>query len=357
MGIRKLRIVIILLFLLFLNVSCDRKGRGFESEGVYVTVFKVEYANIQQVLEASGTLEAHEEARISSKIPGRIEKIHAEMGKKVVSGELLLELEKEELLARRNIASAQHEEIHVSLQEEEFNRQKKLFQKGVISQSEFEKIESQYNQIKAAEKKAQSNLELQEDQLKNSNIISPIEGVVAEVRGHRGENVGAGQPLVYVVNVDPIILKTEVSSQNLKDIELNQKVEVSIRAYSDEKFEGFVKNISPVVDPFSRTAKLEIQIANGNQKIKAGMFAQSKIHIKTLNQSLSLPKRAVFYKDKQAFVYIVENKKANEIPVQVGLEQGDTIQVVSGVKQGQVVVVTGHHKLAPGAFVRIREKE
>ena len=353
MGIRKLKLMFLFLFLL--TISCNRRGGGPDAEGVYVTVFKVEYAKMQQVLEASGTLQAHEEAKISSKIPGRIEKVVAEMGKHVVPGDVLLLLEKEELQAQRNIASAQQQEIHANVQEEEFNRQKKLFEKGVISESEFKKIESQFNQAQASEKKAQSLLDLREEELKSSIIMSPIDGVVAEVRGSRGENVGAGQPLIHVVNVDPIILKTEVSSQNLKDLELNQKVEISIKAYENEKFFGFVKNISPVVDPFSRTVKLEIEIANPDQRIKAGLFAQAKIHIKTLNQSLSLPKRAIFYKEKQAYVYVVEEKKAKEIPVQVGLEQDDKIQIVSGLKEGHVVVVSGHHKLAPGTVVRVRE--
>ena len=109
MGIQKFRLMSILfLFLLILNTSCDRKGRIFESEGVYVTVFKVDYAKMQQVLEASGTLEAHEDAKISSKIPGRIEKVHAEMGKHVAPGDVLLELEKEELQTQPNITSSPH---------------------------------------------------------------------------------------------------------------------------------------------------------------------------------------------------------------------------------------------------------
>lgn len=338
-----------------LILSCDSHKNISEQNFVYVKTVSVQEEVLNQIIKVSGTLEADEEAHISSKAPGRIENILVKMGDRVSKDELLVQLEKKEIEVQRSIANADLELIQAKVQEDQFQRQKKLFEKNVISESEFRKIESDYKQATAAKEKAKSLVDLTEQQLENTMLKSPIDGVVAQIRGNKGEIINAGQPLAYIVSMDPIILSTEVTSENVRFVKVDQKVSFQIRAYPQKKFEGFIKNISPVVDPLSRSLKVEILIPNKNQELRAGMFAEAEIYIEGATSKIVLPKAALLYKEGKPYVFIVENGKAQMAMLTTGEEENEKIQILTGLSSGKLVVVSGQHKLVEGTNVKTSE--
>ena len=338
-----------------LILSCDRNKNLTEQKFVYVKTVSVQEEVLNRIIKVSGTLQANEEAHISSKIPGRIENILVKMGDLVSKDQLLIQLEKKELEVQRNIANADLELIQAKVQEDQFQRQKKLFEKNVISESEFKKIESEYKQATAAREKAKSLVDLSQQQLENTMLETPIDGVVAQIRGNKGEIINAGQPLAYIVSMDPIILVSEVAAENVKFIKPQQKVSLEVRAYPGKKFEGFIKNISPVVDPLSRSLKVEILIPNKNQELKSGMFAEAEIYMEGAASKIVLPKAALLYKEGKPYIFIVENGKAKMRMLKTGEEEKEKIEALAGLSSGQVVVVSGQHKLVEGTNVKISE--
>jgi HlyD family secretion protein len=188
-------------------------------------------------------------------------------------------------------------------------------------------------------------------------VESPLDGFVGRVYVDIGTNVSPQTPIALVVNMDTVKINLDIPEKYLPRISLGQKAKITVDAYPKEEFFGEVTKISPVVDEASRTASIEITLDNQNHHLKSGMFARVELILATRTGVPVILKEAIIGTDSTVSVYVVEGGKAALRSVGLGLRQGPYYEVVSGLREGDLVVVMGQQRLFDGAQVTVEERK
>jgi membrane fusion protein (multidrug efflux system) len=193
-----------------------------------------------------------------------------------------------------------------------------------------------------------------------AEVTSPVMGIVGKVYLDQGARVsppdpgpGMGTPILRIVNMDQVKVVVSVIERDFSKIKLNQKAAISVGAYPDEEFSGKITLISPTINPMTRTASVEIIIPNPNHRLKPGMFAKVDIIIREKADAILIPTYAVLEQSEVHKVFILANGKATSEVVQLGADQGELVEAVSGVNVGDSLVVAGHHRISSGETVRV----
>jgi membrane fusion protein (multidrug efflux system) len=166
--------------------------------------------------------------------------------------------------------------------------------------------------------------------------------------GEQVDGTGA-QPLLEVANVDRVEVCAHVASDHLGRVRVGQPAAIVSDAWPDRTFDGEVVAIAPAVDPATNAALVRIRVLNPERRLKVGMFAQARIGLQEKKGVLVVPPSAVSKTDEGAAVYVVSGEDATRTPVTLGLETPEAVEVVSGVKEGQKVLVSGIHGLGERA--------
>jgi membrane fusion protein (multidrug efflux system) len=193
-----------------------------------------------------------------------------------------------------------------------------------------------------------------------AEVISPVRGIVGNVYMDKGARVSPpdpgpsmGTPILRVVNMDQVKVVVNVIEKDFAKIKLNFNANVSVETYPDEKFSGKITLISPTINPTTRTASVEITIPNQNHRLKPGMFARVEIIVRQKEDAILIPIYAVIEQGQIRKVFTVVDGKAKSNSIELGVNQGELVEVVGGLEVGDSLVVAGHHKISNGETVRI----
>ncbi|MBI3018173.1 MAG: efflux RND transporter periplasmic adaptor subunit [Deltaproteobacteria bacterium] len=321
---------------------------------IYVEVTQPIQKEMVEAISATGTIAAEKETTLASKIPGKIKSILIQEGQEVESDQKLIQLESKELELQTEIAQSAHRSAASAIDEENYKRHKALYEEGVITKSEFDKIEAEYKAAKADKERLGKTVELQEEQKASSEITAPFSALAAQILVHEGEVIAAGQPLAELVSMDIVNVEVPIASQNIGKIQKGMEAHVTVDS-SSQNFKGTLETISPVADPMSRTFESKIKIDNKNRILKPGMFAKVSIIAQRHPQAITLPKTALVKKEDLPgkWIYTIQNKKALLLQIQTGLENKDDIEVTSPLDLTSMVVTAGQSELYEGAPVSI----
>lgn len=191
-------------------------------------------------------------------------------------------------------------------------------------------------------------------------VTSPINGVVGRTYLDRGayvrpsSNMSEGSPVALIVDMDAVRVKINVIERDLPRVKKKQGVEITVRACPDDVFTGEVDRISPMVDLASRTAPIEIVIPNQGHRLKSGMFARVKIIISEHKNVLIVPVEAIIRKEREENLFVVEGNIARLRKIKTGLKNGKMVEIISGLKEAEAVIVEGGYGLEDSVRVRIR---
>jgi len=221
----------------------------------------------------------------------------------------------------------------------------------------FKEAKSWEAKIKGAEAGAQQAevaLGLAKIRLDDCTIKAPISGMISKRFVDVGAMVGPTQPLVSIVDVDTVKLLTHVNDEDIDLVKSAQRVAVKVDTYLDKVFEVKEINISPAMDPLSRKIEVEIKISNPDYLMKPGMFPRIRLLVQR-NNTLLIPKEAVMEKDQRKEVFVVRDARVHLSRISIGLEKDDLVEIMSGLKEGETVVVAGQPSLKDGDKVIIEE--
>lgn len=314
-----------------------------------VKVIEAERGNMQSFLSATGTVYPWQEAKIESKVVGKIEKFLVKEGDEVEKGELLVQLEKTERLIALAQAEANFENA-----EGDWKRMEELYAKKTISQQQYDKGRSVYKMAKA-------NLDMAQTQLDNCDIRAPFSGVIVQKFRNEGEMVAQPMgmpgipPLVVLMDISRVKVGVDIAEKRIGEVKVDQRAQVRVDGYPGRAFEGRVIDVVPFVNPLSRTFKVKIEILNQNRLLKSGMFARARIVTDQREDSLVLPACAVLEKNEEKIVYLVAGSRAKIRRVETGLVTEDEVEIISGVDPGDIVIVNGHFGLRDGAEVSLSQ--
>jgi membrane fusion protein (multidrug efflux system) len=194
--------------------------------------------------------------------------------------------------------------------------------------------------------------------LRDANVRAPFSGWIARRDVSRGEYVRPGQPLFELVALDPIEVEFSVAERDSARVAVGQRVLVTVAPYPEERFEGRVTVISPTLDPKTRTLGVKAQIANGDGRLRPGLFARADLGIARREGALMVPEEAVLQRaDGEVIFVVTPEDTARRVVVETGLQRDGKIEIVKGVAAQDQVVVRGHAVLADGVPVTRRALE
>ncbi len=194
-------------------------------------------------------------------------------------------------------------------------------------------------------------------------VTSPIDGIVGRVYLDKGSGVNPpkpspsmGTPIAMIVYMNTVKVKINIIERDLPRVKKGQKAEIWVDAYPDEVFLGRLTGLSPVVDPMSRTAPAEISIRNPDHRLKPGYFARVRLLVAEHRDVLVIPEDCILKSGVENYVFVVNGEIARRKEIKLGLSEGDLVEVLAGLKGGEIIVTVGGQMLKDGSEVKIVTK-
>ena len=292
--------------------------------------------DVEQIGEYTAIVEAEAKNNIAPTAPGRISQIFVEVGDYVRKGQKLVQMDATNLTQLK---------LQLDNQETEFKRVDELYKVGGASKSEWDA--------------AKTNLDVRrssyENLLENTQLVSPLNGIVTERRFDNGDLYSSSdKPVLVVQQITPVKLMVNVSEPNFPKVKKGMPVTVKLDVYGDEEFEGKVSLVYPTIDAATHTFPVEVTLANANQRVRPGMFARVTMNFGSKNHvvvpDMAIVKRAG---SGDRFVYVYNNGKVSYNKVELGRRIGTEYELISGVDNNAQVVIAGQTRLADDVEVEV----
>ncbi len=288
-----------------------------------------------------GNLLPNQRVTMRSEIDGVIENIYFDEGEEIVKNRKLVDISTKELSLKLKIALADSK-----LAETNLNRDEKLAKKNLIPNS-------QLDQTRTFAERALLNKELAKISLNKSLIKSPLKGTVKTRFVKVGEFVRKGDQLAEILEVDRILIKVNIPEQEILQINIGQKVDIVLYILGNKKFEGQVKKIGLEADASNRTFPVEIEVDNRERELRPGMLARVTFTQRVDQDQVVVPRHTIIERVSGRIVYVVNNGKAFQREVSIGISQREKVQILKGLSTGEKLVVEGHTKLTDGEEINI----
>lgn len=308
------------------------------AEKVVVKTMSAATQEVELSEEFTSSIQAFKENNIAPASPGRIDKIYVEVGDNVRQGQVL---------AKMDATAYNQTKVQLTNLEADFQRIKAVYEVGGISKQEYDQAATQ--------------LQVQKDQLSqlgtNTNLVSPITGVVTARNFDAGDVYSGGTPVLQVMQMDRVKVTASISEKYFTDVKLGKEAEIKVDIYPDRVFDGKVSLIYPAIDPDTRTFKVEITIQNPKRELRPGMFSRTSIKFGT-EQGIVIEDVAVQKQigSNEKYVFVVNDGKAQRKLVTTGRQVGDMVHITSGLEVGDQVIVAGISKVMTGTEVTVSDE-
>ena len=294
--------------------------------------------DVDQIKEYTANVEADNTNNIAPSSPNRIKSINVEVGDHVRKGQVLVTLDP---------SNADQLKVRLDNAEREYNRAVQLLEIGAGTRQAVDQMKTEYD----AAKTQYHNL------MENTVLVSPISGVVT-ARNYDPGDMTSQLPVLTVGQLTPIVKALiNITENDLSKIQRGMPVSVSFDAYPGEAFPAKISRLSPSVDVATRTFQAEVDIPNPGEKILPGMFGRVTVNLGTSNHVV-VPDRAVVKQTGSGnrYVYVLHDGRVSYNKVELGQRLGDSYELISGVENGDTVVITGQTRLADGREVEVIQK-
>jgi membrane fusion protein, multidrug efflux system len=329
------------------QTSCttESQSKNPENENAQPTIpveaETVKRGDVAAYYHGTASLEARDEATAMSEVGGFITGVFVEEGDYVKQGDLLAQIDREpyEIEAARVEAS-------LNRLRNEFERNKTMFERNLVSAEVFENVKFELEVQKA-------NLDLAKRNLDQTGIRAPISGVVAARFIKAGNRIAPNQAAFDVIQMNPLLAILHVPEHEIGKIRPGQRVSLIMDARSDELFTGKVDRVSPVIDRATGTAKVTVLINDASGVLKPGMFARVSI-VHSVNQNtLIIPRQAIMSEDGRMSAYVIQDSIAVRKRLTTGFTNGNYIEVLDGVTEGDQVVTVGQASLRDTSRIEV----
>jgi RND family efflux transporter MFP subunit len=370
-----------------------RGGRGGTAVATQTT--HVQRMSVQREVELSGTLLSPDMAKISSEVAGIVREVRVQLGTEVRAGDVLVRLEPSELKLAvdraesalrqveaqlgidssqgkqspppdEQIASVRQQSANRDDARAAFERAQQLSGRGLLTRADRDTAETRVKvseanlqaaldnvrSLKASLQDRRASYELAQKKLADAVIRAPVAGAVSERLVQPGEYIRENTPVVSIVQVNPLKLKTAIQEKHASVIRPGQGVEFNVEAFLDRKFKGKIAYVSPAVDQATRTFPVEALVENTDRVLKPGFFAKGVVLTKVDENVLAVPEDAVSTLAGVSTVYIIENGKARQQQVTLGAHQEKLVEVTAGLKGDETLATSNLSQLATGVSVR-----
>lgn len=343
-------------WLLGAGAGCSKPlgaGKAPVDSRVPVTVAKVAVVPLDRSISVIGTLYAKDEATVAAQVEGQVEKTRVDFGDRVTDGQelALIDTTSYEALARQAVAAVAKAEANALNANQNLKRIQDLQQQSISSASDLDKAVADAAQAAADVKAAEAANAIARLNVERSHVRAPFDGAVAERIASAGDYMKIATPLFRLVNDSVLKFIFQVPERYASFVTKKLPVEFGVDNYPGETFTGGVYLISPAVSTASRAFGVGALVTNTDFRLKANTFARGTLVLQRAVPTPMVPLDAVVNFAGVTKVFVVENNVARTRGVSVGRIQGGMQEIVSGLREGENVVVTGQSKLSDGVSV------
>jgi len=360
--------------------------------GIIAPAVMVDVATVSQIypsqtisrLNASGYIVAQKKAAVSSKVTGRLVVMTAEEGRVVKKGQIIAQLESEDVKAARNQAAANLNTALATLEQakvekddarREYERYKRLSAGGYVSRSQYETTEARYlrsvagvNGAEAAVKAAAASLQNADVAVEYTLIHAPFDGVILTKNADIGDIVtpigsaaNAKAAVVTMADMDSLQVEADVSETSIYLVKVGQPCEIQLDAVPDIRFRGEVYTLVPTVDRSKATVLVKVRFIDKDPRMLPDMSAKVSFLSRVLKPEEEKPRLAagndaLKFHGNRVTALVVSGNYVREVPVNTGMKLGDMTEILSGLKPGDRVVVKAPKGLQDGTRIKISEK-
>src|SRR6476661_3333662 len=387
------------------NVRKDESAANAQPVAIEVTTAAAIKRDLPRFFEATGSLAGDEQTDVAPQTAGKVVAVGVDIGSFVKRGQMLVQLDADELKLRVDQAAAQVEQakaavrqaeekiglrpnqafdpnrvadvaaakVALDLAEKNLKRAEKLIESGDVSRSFYDdqrarrdQLREQYEVALAQARQnyaavdvartnvanAQSQLALAKKNLSYAVIPAPIDGFVIERTADLGEYVSPQQKVVTIVRTNPLRIRIDIPEQAIPQVKVGQSVSITTSAWPDKNFAGRVARIAPNVSAQSRTFTVEAEIENSGNALKPGQFATVRMLQERAEPAVLVPARAVRNEAGVNRVYVIKDGHAEQRLVQTGQTEGDLIEIRNGVAADEQVATSNLEQLSDGIAVK-----
>ena len=369
---RNVTVHLLIALLAFLLSGCGGSSSGDDAaERIPVEVSEVTLGSLPQTLTYNGDIAAEFEVKVFSKVDDRIEEFFVDEGDYVSKGDPLARIaattiEQAVKQAEAGLVAARAQNANLGV---EYDRAKRLRRENAMSQQQYDAIETQYEAATAQVEQAEAALTTAQSMLDDATVTAPITGIIGERDYDPGDKAPMLQPLLTIVQMDRVKVRFDATEVDLGELAVGQKATVQVKSYPDKVFNGTVTKISPVLDPQTRMAKIEVLVSNPKHKLKPGMYARVEVTTGVMENVIVVPRHIAIEhtrmewvegKDtvvRDYYVFVVNDDKAEQRKLNVQYINHEYIAVAGGIDVGEQVVILGQNNLREGSLVSVVSRE
>jgi RND family efflux transporter MFP subunit len=309
-------------------------------------------------LTVVGNLIGLQTVAIAPRTGGRLLSVNVQLGDRVRRGQVLAKVEDREIVEQVRAAEASQEVAKATIRQREadlnvarlnYERSKNLYERQLLAKQALDDAESRHlaavAQLDLSTAQLSQNAARLEElriNLQHTSVTSPVDGFVASRSVDPGAMVNTNTAIASVVDISRLRLVVNVVEKDLRMVSAGDAAEVEVDAYPGEKFNGRIARVAPVLDPATRTAQMEVEIPNGDNKLKPGMYARINLTVEERKGTLVAPKNAVIdFENKRGVWMPNAENRAKFVAVQLGIDGGDHVEITGGLKEGDKFVTTG----------------
>lgn len=331
---------------------------------------------LHRTFESSGTLQAKTQATVFSLAPGIIKALKVQEGDRVKAGDVLARLDAAKSALAYRQARAAYLQAKLNLQNTQSNYEdiKRLYEQNAISKNDFDKMELGLRMAEQQADMANAAMSMASASWSDATITAPIDGTVVMKSVEQGDLMTSSQamkssPLLIIAQLDVMKAEIYVPEKHVLYLRKGQKCRVRVDTY-DHVFDGEIDQIAEMLDPVTKTLKVTVLVPNtaltiqeGSARrevehpLKIGMFARVQILLEQRSGVIAIPVDAIIQRDGYDFIFVHKDGKVFQRLIKVGVQEGGMAEVVSGVNEGDQVVVLGQRALFDGQPVRLMEED
>ena len=342
------------LFLLALSLNACNNQRMSNSSETTTPVWldQVGRRNIQELTTTTGTAKAAQTAELSSEIEGKYQlqinprtKRPYRLGDVVEEGAVIIRLENKE---HENSVQLKTKEMAVGIAEQEWKGQKAVYEKGGVTEKDVLNAESSYIN-------SQTDLENAYMELEKMEIKAPFKGVIVNLPYYTPNvRVASGEVMVGLMDYSNMYMEVELPENTIDKIAVGQQVKITNYNIESDTLRGEIAQLSPAINEETRTYSGFITIKNPELKLRPGMFAKGEIITTSKEGVLAVPKEIVTTRRGHKLVFTVEsNNRAMQKHIETGISDDEYIEIVSGLEEGEKIVIRGYEWLNNRSRVKI----
>ena len=348
----KLSAILMTLLVLSLFSGCNEEA-AVEDKLPLVKTQLAGKTNINPESVYSGVVKGRYETNLAFQVGGQVLSRNAEVGDFVRAGDILMVINPRDVVQQTNQAEAQvsSAKAQLDLAASNLNRYTELFREGAVAASVLDQYQTSYTSAVAAYDNALATAAQSQNTLDYTNLTAEADGVISAINAEVGQVVAAGQTIATLTQMNELEVAIDIPESKITEIAINQPVTVTFWAINNE-VDGYVREIAPIANSSSRTFAVKISLPNPPPQMQLGMTASVTISSNSSAMSeTTIPLAAIYQVGDKSQVWIVEDGKTKLKDIEIKDFDGNDV-LVNGLKNGDVVVTAGVHKLREGQSVR-----